>query len=1276
MKKFIFFLLSLFLVNSYLFAEAEISYSLSEAISQAQRSETTVKAIIVLKDQYDISTLNDYLYKTNVSIQERAFTVITSLQQHAARTQANLLNVLQSKSITDIPEYQNFWIANIVTIEAKPDILIELAGRSDISQMDLDVGLQLIEPIETRPAPSSRSNSAEPGLKVINAHRLWQMGITGKNVIVMNLDTGVDGMHPALSTRWRGNDPGVTASTAWFDPIEGSSFPIDPGPFPGGHGTHTMGTITGLDILTNDTIGVAFDAKWIASRVSPIGVNYLLISAILSSFQWAIDPDGHPDTYDDMPAVISNSWGHGWECTPFFQPTIDALEAAGIALVFAAGNGGPASATIGTPALVNKTEMNVFSVGALNGNLPQLPIAPFSSRGPTFCAGLGNQIKPEVSAPGVDVRSSLPGGQYGYGSGTSMATPHVAGAIALLKQAYPGRTGTELKRMIYDNAFDLGATGEDNSYGMGVIDVYAALMANISITNPMPPKNASAYSDYQTPTSAFISWNDPASSVGGDPLTNFEIELWRDNQHVTSINQGVGNYIDTQLSDGQQYEYKLYTHDITSDSLSEAVILYVYAGGSPFPSPPTNFSCQVEGDSVVLQWDDPIIQTDGTPLDDLDKIFIYCDGDSIASVPSGVEYFVNYPLPGSTVFYTLQAVDNETPPNYSVLSDSTECFIGTTPDYLVWVGHQGVMSTIAGAESLFYAIAANGESVFLTNNLWEFGTDLSIFRAIFVVLGQFDHCHFLLLNDPEPQALEAYLLDGGRLYLEGGLCFNVDPLDPEEIRYDIKSWFDLAFSNVYTNVLPGVQGIDYLSNFSFSYNGLSYVLEELLPINSTPIWVNDITGGISGVWNLNSGSGLAVGVVPSFGNLVDSGNGVIDSKINIGPFADKFSLPDIKRSNKMRNENRVKFVKRFAHKPELKANRKQPHQLLKFSRNGTQILANSKIDLMAAYLTLLGSNPPHAINVNTNFVCASPGTDTLRITSQVVNPDTHQISVKTIVESFAHSIVDSIPMYDDGTHGDSTAGDGFYGCLWPVPSIEESYSIKINTYSYDLGTNHNFNSSAAFTTRGPLAYDSHILTETIPGVLYALSLNLRNKSSVSTITNVAAQIAISDTNLSDIAGNPQSFGDIAPGQIAQSSGIFSFYIINPLPNPNLDFRINISSEGYYFWSDSFSVVFTGIEETEADIPTEFALKQNYPNPFNPSTTLRYELPKSSKVLLIIYNTLGQQVKIIVDENQSAGRKEVVWDGLDAFGKPVSSGVYICKIQAGDYIKTRKMILLK
>jgi len=96
----------------------------------------------------------------------------------------------------------------------------------------------------------------------------------------------------------------------------------------------------------------------------------------------------------------------------------------------------------------------------------------------------------------------------------------------------------------------------------------------------------------------------------------------------------------------------------------------------------------------------------------------------------------------------------------------------------------------------------------------------------------------------------------------------------------------------------------------------------------------------------------------------------------------------------------------------------------------------------------------------------------------------------------------------------------------------------------------------------------------------------------------------------------------------------------------------------------------------ADLPTEFGLSQNVPNPFNPSTVVEYALPKDAQVNLSIYNVLGQHVKTLVDEMQRAGRQSVTWDGTDASGTSVASGVYFYKIRAGDFSNTKKMLLLK
>ena len=321
-----------------------------------------------------------------------------------------------------------------------------------------------------------------PGVRGINADRVWnELGITGAGTLQGGCDTGVDGTHPALTDRWRGNHE--PWQECWLDVLGGTSqFPNSNA---GSHGTHVMGTQCGLGAATGDSIGVAPGSEWIACNVIGQGVGSEFDNDVITSYQWFADPDGDPFSVDDVPDVVQNSWrineqfgGNYQDCDTRWWAAMDNVEAAGTVLTFSAGNEGPGSFTIGSPADRAATPLNAFSVGAVdatNFNYP-FPIASFSSRGPSGCAG--NPIKPEVSAPGVDVYSSVPGGGYQQSgwSGTSMAGPHVAGIVALMREADPNVEVDVIKQILIDTARDAGAAGEDNAYGWGIVDAYEAVL--------------------------------------------------------------------------------------------------------------------------------------------------------------------------------------------------------------------------------------------------------------------------------------------------------------------------------------------------------------------------------------------------------------------------------------------------------------------------------------------------------------------------------------------------------------------------------------------------------------------------------------------------------------------------------------------------------------------------------------------------------------------------------------------------------------------------------
>ena len=490
MKK-LFLLLALVVFNySNIFSQAEVSTRLQKLLNESD-SKDYLRVLVYLQDQVNLEQLDAQLYMEKATPETRSYKVITALQEKAASTQGPLINYLEEKLVDrSVFSYKPFWIANFVLIEAKPEVINEIKFRLDVSQMDVDALLDYDKPTERGKITTEEILGSEPGLKIVNADKLWQLGITGQGRILMGIDTGVRHTHVALNARWRGNF--VPPSQAWFDPGGGTTMPSDCD----GHGTHTMGTMVGRS-AAGDTVGLAIDAQWIAAKTicsSPHTTNSI------AAFQWSMNPDGNPSTTSDMPDAIGNSWydpdAISTQCTGIYKTTLDALEAAGIAVVFSAGNSGPGVSTITAPKNINTDETNVFSIGAISGSVylggSNDPIASFSSRGPSTCGGTGSLlIKPEVSAPGVSVRSSYGSGDNTYSSldGTSMACPHVVGAIGLLKQAFPMLTGKQIKSALYNTAKDLGTAGEDNTYGKGLIDVLAAYQSLVSFLLPLNPFN-------------------------------------------------------------------------------------------------------------------------------------------------------------------------------------------------------------------------------------------------------------------------------------------------------------------------------------------------------------------------------------------------------------------------------------------------------------------------------------------------------------------------------------------------------------------------------------------------------------------------------------------------------------------------------------------------------------------------------------------------------------------------------------------------------------------
>ena len=405
----------------------------------------------------------------------RGHFVVAQLQAVANRSQAGIRGLLQSRGVKHRP----FWIANTIQVTADDATLKLLEARPEVEKIVPDRAYQIPKPLpgETQ----SGVQAVEWNIDRIRAPEVWSiLGDRGEGIVVANIDTGVQFDHPALVQQYRGNLGGGSFdhNYNWFDPSQicgsPSLVPCDNA----GHGTHTMGTMVGDDGGPNQ-IGVAPSARWIAAK----GCEDFSCSssALLASGQWVLAPtdlNGQNPRPDLRPHIVNNSWG-GVPGDPFYQATVDAWVAAGIFPQFSNGNAGPSCFSSGSPG----DYVNSYSAGAFDINNF---IAPFSSRGPSAFG----EIKPDIAAPGVDVRSSVPGSSYDVSSGTSMASPHVAGTVALLWSAAPILIGdiASTRTLLDQTAIDTpdlscgGTEADNNVWGEGRLDAFAAVQAIIAGT--------------------------------------------------------------------------------------------------------------------------------------------------------------------------------------------------------------------------------------------------------------------------------------------------------------------------------------------------------------------------------------------------------------------------------------------------------------------------------------------------------------------------------------------------------------------------------------------------------------------------------------------------------------------------------------------------------------------------------------------------------------------------------------------------------------------------
>ncbi len=388
------------------------------------------------------------------------------LEENARVSQkAFITEAKRDRSVLGATSIRSLWLINAAIVELPANKIPALEGHPDVRAIHANRKLSIIRDYSEKPLRLARGMDAKYtyGLNLMSVPRLRSEDpkADGRGILVGIIDTGIDAKHPFLRDRVVG----------FRDFIEkkGSTDPYDNN----GHGTHVAGTIAGFSADSSDQIGVAPGAKLLIGKVFT-GAGSATLDAILAGMQWMSDPDGRPETGDE-PSLISNSWGGGMSdatknpADDILCQAVSAWVDLGIFPVFAAGNSGPRPGTVGLPGACP----DAFAIGATDESDA---LAKFSSRGPAEWK-TGRFIKPNVSAPGVAVVSAWPGGTLKSLSGTSMATPHVAGLLSLIYQANPTIEIGAAADLVGRTTKDLGKPGNDDEFGWGRVDAFEATRA-------------------------------------------------------------------------------------------------------------------------------------------------------------------------------------------------------------------------------------------------------------------------------------------------------------------------------------------------------------------------------------------------------------------------------------------------------------------------------------------------------------------------------------------------------------------------------------------------------------------------------------------------------------------------------------------------------------------------------------------------------------------------------------------------------------------------------
>ncbi|WFA07406.1 S8 family peptidase [Bacillus sp. HSf4] len=554
---------------------------ISKTLVKRFKKEDKVTFLIKLKDQVDTQKVAKQAEKkakakslssAKTEYQKRS-AVVSSLRIKADETQSQLKTYLRKQAKKgNAEDIRSFYIVNGMAVHATKDVMEQVAAFPEVEKVLPNEKRQLIKPAKQSGKHTSlkAQNGVEWNIDQIEAPKAWDLGYDGTGTVVASIDSGVQWDHPALKEKYRGYDPedpdNPDHEMNWFDAVSGESAPYDDLE----HGTHVTGTMVGSEPDGQNQIGVAPGAKWIA--VKAFSEDGGTDQDLLAAGEWILAPkdkDGNPHP-EMAPDVVNNSWSGGAGLDEWYRDMVKAWRAADIFPEFSAGNvdftnpGGPGS--IANPA--NYPE--AFATGATDINQQ---LADFSLQGPSPY----DETKPEISAPGVNIRSSVPGSGYQDGwDGTSMAGPHVSAVAALIKQADASLSVDEIEKILTDTAIPLTdstfSESPNNGYGHGLVNAFDAVAA-VSGGLGKAEGRVGKEGEDQTPpvlkdeekTDVFAGTNIPFTAEAEDDISVVSVKL------KYKTDDGDWQTITAKLTGG---DYKKGTYEAVIPTLDGKVLFY------------------------------------------------------------------------------------------------------------------------------------------------------------------------------------------------------------------------------------------------------------------------------------------------------------------------------------------------------------------------------------------------------------------------------------------------------------------------------------------------------------------------------------------------------------------------------------------------------------------------------------------------------------------------------------------------------------------------------